>query len=100
MDITVKSVLELKGRIEAEKLILQNNLEQLHRLGFAKIVHWMDKYEFHSTWVISEDKILLSKIGGIDGFSDNDDYDYQEIEDGAWTHISKDDPRLVRISAF
>ena len=36
MNITVESVLKLKEKIEAEKLILQNNLEQLHRLGFAK----------------------------------------------------------------
>lgn len=96
MNITVKSVLELKGKIDAEEIILQNNLKQLHRLGFAKIFHWMDKYEFHSTWVISKDKNLLSEIKGIDGWSDKDDYIYQEY--GKW--LSVDDPRLIRISAF
>jgi hypothetical protein len=95
MNITVKSVLELKDKIEAEKLILKNNLEQLQRLGFAKLFHWDDKYDFHATWVVSEDKNLLSEIKGIDGWSDKDDYIYQEY--GKW--LSKDDLRLIRIKA-
>ena len=97
MNITVESVLKLKEKIEAEKLILQNNLEQLHRLGFAKIFHWDDKYDFHRTWVLSENKDLLSKIDGIDGWSDNDDYIYWE--NGGWVYLRKDTPELIRIKA-
>ena len=96
MRISIKSVASLKTKIEAEQLILQNNLEQLRDLGQAKLIFWDDKYDFHKTWLVCENANLLERITGIDGWSDNDDYIY-DLGEGEHKLVSKEElPEILR----
>lgn len=96
MRISVKSVVSLKMKIDVEKLILQNYLEQLQDLGQAKLIFWDDKYDFHKTWLICEDVNLLERITGINGWSENDDYVY-DLGEGEHKLVSKEElPEILR----
>ena len=89
----IENVAVLEKKILDARKELKAELERLRDLGYARHFNWSDKYDFYSTWVISENKELLSKIY-IDGWSDDNGYG---IEGSEGVHLSRDHPEFIRV---
>ena len=90
----IENVAILKKKILDTKEELKAELEHLRDLGYARHFNWSDKYDFYSTWVIYENKELLSKIY-IDGWSDDNGYAIECGDD--YQHLPRDHPELIRV---
>ena len=77
----VENAIKMHDYIYNSNIKLIYQLYELEKLGYAKKCFWCDKYDSHITWLVSKNKDLITSIGGIDGFSDNDDYWLNDTND-------------------
>jgi hypothetical protein len=92
----INNALKILKSIDDSKQELKEELAALEKSGNARLFHWMDKYDSYVTWVISDNKDLLSKIY-IDGWSDDNGYGITGEER---THLPRDHPELIRIEVW
>jgi hypothetical protein len=92
---TVKEVVQFKNQIDLDRITLRHRLTLLWKEGCAKLIYWNDMDGAHRTWLVSENKELLAKIDGIDGFSKNKDY-YCKIDDGNDYELIPKTPEILR----
>lgn len=91
----IENVLKIQKDIDGLNKALVKELKQLESEGHAFHQYWYDKYDSYSSWVISENKELLSKVS-IDGWSDDNGYALQVGPD-EFEHLPYDHPELIRI---
>ena len=92
----IENVLKIQKDIEDLNISLVKELDILRSKGYAFHQYWYDKYGSYSSWVISENKELLSKVR-IDGWSDDNGYAFQVGPD-EFKHLPCDHPELIRIN--
>ena len=91
----IKNVLKIQKGIKFLNEELLKELKYLESQGHAFHQVWDDKYDVYSTWVVSNNKVLLSKVR-IDGWSDDNGYALQ-VGPEEFEHLPWDYPELIRI---